>query len=65
MAQRRPIIIDGEYSEVPSSARLLDVTPPNVQSVLTSDGQIISRADFARHPAPDGFETNLTPQVKG
>ncbi len=65
MAQRRPIIIDGEFHEVPSSARLSDVTRPEVESVLTSDGRVISRADFGRWPAPDGFETNLTQQVKG
>ena len=65
MAQRKPVIIDGEFTEVSSSALLSDVARPDVESVMTSDGRIINRSDFARYPVPAGFETNLTPQVKG
>jgi hypothetical protein len=65
MASRKPVVIDGEYRMVTSDARLSDVTSPDVQSVVTSDGQLIARGDFARWPVPEGFETNLTPQVKG
>jgi hypothetical protein len=65
VAQRKPVIIDGEFTEVSPSARLSEVTRPDVKSVLTSEGRIIPRADFARWPVPDGFETNLTAQVKG
>lgn len=65
MAQRKPVLIDGDYRVVSSDARLSDIAPPQAQSVLTSDGQIIDRSAFARYPVPDGFETNLTPQVKG
>ncbi len=65
MAQRKLTVIDGEFHEVSPSARLADIAGPDVQSVSTADGQIIHRSDFARHPVPDGFERNLTQQVKG
>lgn len=65
MAQRKPVLIDGDYHLVSTDARLSDVAPSQAQSVLISDGQIIDRSSFARYPVPDGFETNLTPQVKG
>ena len=65
MAQRRSVIMDGEYRVVSSDARLSDIAPAHAQSVLTSDGQIIDRSAFAQYPVPDGFETNLTRQQKG
>jgi hypothetical protein len=65
MAQRKPVIIDGEFREVSSTDTLADVAGREVQTVLTADGAIIPRAEFAQWPVPDGFETNLTPQEKG
>ena len=65
MANRKPVIIDGEFTEVSSDARLDEVVSPDVESVMTAGGHIIPRADFARRAVPDGFETNLTRQVKG
>lgn len=65
MATRKPVVIDGEFTEVSSSAKLSDVVGPEVSSVSTSAGQVIPRAEFARWPVPDGFERNLTEQRKG
>lgn len=65
MARRRPVLIDGDYRVVSSEARLSDVVQPGVSSVLSSDGAVIPRSEFARHAVPDGFETNLAPLVKG
>jgi hypothetical protein len=65
MAERKLSVIDGEFRQVSPSASLADVAGPDVQSVSTSDGRIINRSDFARYPVPDGFERNLSQQVKG
>jgi len=65
MATRKPVIIDGIFKEVSSDAHLDDIVSPEVQSVTTAGGHVIPRSAFARHGIPDGFETNLTPQMKG
>lgn len=65
MAKRKPVIIDGEYTEVASDAKLADVVLPEVQNVVTTGGHLIPRSEFARRGVPEGFETNLTQQVKG
>ena len=65
MASRKPAVIDGVFTEVSSDARLKDVVSPEVESVMTTGGHIIPRSEFARHGVPDGFETNLTRQMKG
>jgi hypothetical protein len=65
MAQRKPVMIDGEYRVIPSDASLAEIASPQAQSVLTSDGQVVHRGDFARWAVPDGFETVLSPMVKG
>ena len=65
MAQRKFSVIDSEFREVSPTARISDVVGPEVESVSTSDGRVIHRSDFARYPVPDGFERNLSQQVKG
>jgi len=65
MARPKPIVIDGEYVNVGPVAKIADVVPPEVSSVVTSDGELISRADFARVPVPPGFQTNLSAINKG
>ena len=65
MARFIPKVIDGEVIDVSSDATLADVVSQDVQSVTTVGGHLIPRAEFARHGVPDGFERNLTPQVKG
>lgn len=65
MAQRKPIVIDGLVTEVREKSTLADVVPKEVNSVLTSDGQLVPREHFRRVPVPDGFETNLSPINKG
>lgn len=67
MAQRnnKPVIIDGEWTEVPSDARLSEVVGSEVESVSTDSGQIISRSQFRNTPVPDGFERNLQRVQKG
>jgi len=65
MAQRKPILIDGEVREVKTSAKLADVVMPEVQSVVTHGGMLIPRSEFTRVAAPEGFETNLSAINKG
>lgn len=65
MAQRKPVIIDGTWEEVPAAATLADVVKPGVQSVVTRSGQLVPREAFRRTPVPDGFETNLSDIDKG
>ena len=65
MAQRKPIVIDGETRVVPDKSTLSDVLMPDVQSVVTHGGALIPRAEFGRTPVPDGFETNLSGIDKG
>lgn len=65
MAKPKPIIIDGEFTTVPSNAKLSDVVPPATSSVLTDNGKLIPRSEFATTPIPDGFETNLSAINKG
>ena len=65
MAKPKPIIIDGEYREVNPSARIVDVVPDEVSSIVTHDGALIPRSEFARVPLPQGFQTNLSAINKG
>lgn len=65
MAQRKPIVIDGLVTEVCEKSSLADVVPQDVTSVITADGQLVTREHFRRVPVPDGFETNLSPINKG
>jgi len=64
MATRKPIIIDGEYSEVPTTATLMDVVGPNVDSVLTDEG-IIDRAQFRNQLVPERFDRQIGHVNKG
>ena len=65
MAQRKPIVIDGLVTEVREKSTIADVVSPDVNSILTSDGQIVTRDQFRQVPVPDGFETNLSYINKG
>lgn len=65
MAKPKPIIIDGEYTTVPSNSKLVDVVSPTATSVLTDSGKLIHRSEFASTPIPDGFEQNLSAVNKG
>jgi len=65
MAKPKPIFIDGEYREVKPTARIIDVVPNDVTSVVTQDGALIPRSEFSRVPVPQGFQTNLSTINKG
>ncbi len=65
MAKPKPVFIDGEYREVKPTARIIDVVLPEVTSVVTQDGALIPRSEFARVPVPEGFQTNLSAINKG
>ena len=65
MAKPKPIFIDGEYREVKPTARIIDVVPPEVASVVTQEGALIPRSEFARVAVPQGFQTNLSAINKG
>lgn len=65
MAKQKPILIDGEFRNVSPNAKIIDVVPNDVGSITTHDGALISKADFARVPVPEGFETNLSAINKG
>ncbi len=65
MAKPKPILIDGEYREVKPTARIIDVVPAEVTSVVTHDGALIPRSEFSRVAVPEGFQTNLSAINKG
>lgn len=65
MANRKPVFIDGELTHVDANCSLAQVVPDNVQSVTTGDGRIIRKSDFARTPAPDRYNMNLSGINKG
>ena len=65
MAQRKPIVINGDVIDVPSHAFVSDVVPKNVQSIVTHNGELIPRDRFTQVPVPAGFETNLAAINKG
>jgi hypothetical protein len=65
MAQRKPVIIDGEFRVVPDDALLSDVVGPEVESVSTLEGAIIPRDRFRHMPVPQGFERQLQRVQKG
>lgn len=65
MAKPKPILIDGEYREVKPTARIIDVVPQDVTSVVTHDGALIPRSEFSRVAVPEGFQTNLSAINKG
>lgn len=65
MAQRKPVVIDGEVRSVSVESKLEDVVSSDVGSVLTSGGVLIPRAEFKQVAVPDGFETNLSHINKG
>jgi hypothetical protein len=65
MAKRKPVVIDGEVRDVNEGATLSEIVGPEVKSVVTSDGALVDRSQFARVGIPDGFETNLSAINKG
>jgi hypothetical protein len=65
MAKQKPVLIDGKLRTVAEDARIIDVVPEEVKTVVTRGGELISREDFARVPVPQGFETNLSRINKG
>ncbi len=65
MAKRRPIVIDGEVTEVPINATLSQILPPEVKSVTTSNGQLVNRRDFERTDIDPNLRLNYTEVVKG
>lgn len=65
MAKQKPILIDGEVRDVKPDATIRDVVPEDVGSVLTHEGKLIPRSEFAKIKVPEGFETNLSPINKG
>lgn len=65
MAQRKPVVIDGDIQRVSVESMLNDVVSSEVGSVLTSGGVLIPRAEFKQVAVPDGFETNLSHINKG
>ena len=64
MAQRKPVIVDGEFTVVPAKATIADVVAHDIAAVVTPDG-LITRDMFAKTPVPRGFETLLSPISKG
>ncbi|MBL8528386.1 MAG: hypothetical protein JNL68_11930 [Burkholderiales bacterium] len=65
MAKLKSIRMDGKTVAVDTRSPLKDILAPDVQSVRTEQGALITRADFARVPIPEGFETNLSAINKG
>lgn len=65
MAQRTPIVIDGETRIIDEKTKLSDLVPQDVQSIVTRSGALISRDQFALTPVPEGFDTNLSAINKG
>lgn len=65
MANRKPVLIDGEFVEVAGRTTLDQLVPSTVRSITTRDGVLVPRARFAQTPVPDGFDTNLSEINKG
>jgi len=65
MANRKPILIDGEFTQVADLATLDQVVSPEVRSITTRDGTLVPRARFAQTRVPPGFDTNLSEVNKG
>ena len=65
MAKRRPIFIDGVLRDVEEDSTLDSVVKPEVESVITRNGDLIPRSRFDGVVVPDGFETNLSEINKG
>ncbi len=61
----RPVVIDGEFREVPAHGSLASIMPVDVMSVRTDQGALVTRDHFATTPIPDGFEANLSQINKG
>jgi len=61
----RPVIIDGEFREVPAHGSLAGIMPDDVMSVRTDQGALVTRDRFANTPIPDGFQANLSRINKG
>jgi hypothetical protein len=64
MATRKPTIIDGEFTEVPTKATLGQILGPEVDCVLTDHG-IIDRDQFRNQLVPERFERQIGRVNKG
>ncbi len=65
MAKRKPVVIDGEFREVPETSTLAGILPANVVSVVTGRGELAPRGRFAQVPVPEWFQRNLSAINKG
>ena len=66
MAKReKTIVIDGIRTCVKEDARIIDVVPREVFSVVTQEGALIPRSQFNKIPLPDNFDVCLTEINKG
>jgi len=65
MANRKPVLIDGEIVTVSSKATIDKVVSPEVRSITTREGVLVPRERFAQTPIPDGFDSNLSEINKG
>lgn len=61
----QPIVIDGVLTHVPHSSTLASLVPADASSIVTDQGELVTRDRFNQVPVPAGFETNLTAINKG
>ena len=65
MAMQLPVRADDQTPAVEANGSLVDLLPPEVMSVRTDQGVLITRDQFARVPIPGEFQTNLSSINKG
>ena len=61
----QPVVIDGVVTHVPHTSTLASLVPAGATSVVTDQGELVTRDRFSQVPVPAGFETNLTAINKG
>ncbi|MFN0162414.1 MAG: hypothetical protein ACKVQQ_14375 [Burkholderiales bacterium] len=66
MAKReKPVVMDGVATPVYEDSRISDVVPREATEIVTSKGEVIPRAEFARRPIPGAFDVNWSSINKG
>jgi len=65
MAKPKPIYIDGKYREMKPTARIIDVVPPEVSSIVTQEGALMPCSESARVLVSECFQTNPSAINKG
>lgn len=65
MADRKPVVINGEYQTIPATQTLDKVVDSNVTSVTTGMGEVIPFDKFRQTPVPDSIQTNIVEINKG